>query len=165
MVFLQVKQHEPEYESRTHNQGQFETDLYIYLFLLGTERNGGEYLKLLKRCLCQDVHPNEDATSQKKQYKLQIVGGGSIIERLLPVHPSKPNHFETASNATLQAPMHIMRHSLPDIVLPWQKSSFQNRPFTHKLQFSFKARHCFFQERVSLQNIISSPPNMQRSSL
>ena len=29
---------------------------------------------------------------------------GNSIERLL--HASKPNHFETAANATLQAPMH-----------------------------------------------------------
>ena len=45
---------------------------------------------------------------------------------------------------------------LPDIVLPWQKFSFQNITFIHKLQFSFKARHHFFQERVSLQNIKQS---------
>ena len=32
----------------------------------------------------------------------------------------------------------------------------QNRPFIHKLQFSFKAMHHFFQERVSLQNIKQS---------
>ena len=91
--------------------------------------------------------------------------GGDGIEREL--HPRKPNHFETAANATLEAPMHIMRHSSTRYAVTSTTimCPFPYRPFIHKLQFSVKAMHYFVQERASLQNLLSSPRNMQRSFL
>ena len=52
--------------------------------------------------------------------------------------------------------MHIMRHSSTRYSVALAKVFISNRPFIHKLQFSFKAMHHFFQERVSLQNIKQS---------
>ena len=92
--------------------------------------------------------------AKKKTEKIQIVGGGETVLRdyhtlvsqtVLKQLQMQP--FKRPCN-----PCTLWGIHLPDIVLPWQKSSFQNRPFTHKLQFSFKARHYFFQEKVSLQN-------------
>ena len=52
--------------------------------------------------------------------------------------------------------MHIMRRSSTRYSVALAKVFISNRPFIHKLQFSFRARQYFFQDRVFLQNIKQS---------
>ena len=108
-------------------------------------------------CPCQDDHPNEDATIQKisnssREYYTLISLISQTIFKQLQMQPFKH-------------PCIVWGIHLPDIVLPWQKSSCQNIPFIHKLQFSFEERHYFFIKKYYPYKIYSSPLNMQRSFL
>ena len=95
---------------------------------------------------------------EKNSSRNQIVGGGKTVlrEYYTLISLISQTIFNQLQMQPFKHPCILWGIHLPDIVLPWQKSSCQNIPFIHKLQFSFEERHYFFQERVSLQNIKQS---------
>ena len=108
-------------------------------------------LMSLSRCSSKE----DAATSQKICKKIQIVGEGEtvLIDYYTPVSQTILKQLQMQP---FKHPCTLWGIYLSNTVLPWQTSSFQNRSFTYKLQFSFKARHYFFQGRVFIQNIKQS---------
>ena len=71
--------------------------------------------------------------------------------------PSKPNHLQTTANATVQTPMHSVRHSSTRYSAALAKIFMSKSTFYSQAAIFLEGKGItFYQERLSLQNIKQS---------
>ena len=80
--------------------------------------------------------------------------------------PNKPNHFQTTANATVQAPMHSVRHSSARYSAALAKIFMSKYTFHSQAAIFLRGKALlFFIKKYYPNKIYSSPLNMQRSFL
>ena len=80
--------------------------------------------------------------------------------------PNKPNHFQTTANATVQAPMHSVRHSFARYSAALAKIFMSKYTFHSQAAIFLRGKALlFFNQEILPYKIYSSSLNIQRSFL